>query len=255
MRCVDCHGRHSVCRQCLLSSHVHLPFHRVEVWNGRCFIRSSLFDQGYVLHVGHGNQRCPLNQGDLWEDVDMAEPDNLQGDSLPDIFDGRMGKDVIVVVDSAGVFQHQVAWCTCNNDHPMQLFKDGLFPASFKRPETVFTFRVLDDFYLDAMECTTVARSFYQKIRRMTNSTFPSKVPVSFRKYFIASTNMNQNQNRYRELMRVSRQWRDLVVRKRFGYAHATDDLPGDGDLALFCASCPQPGINLQEGWQEDPDQ
>ena len=59
--------------------------------------------------------------------------------------------------------------------------------------------------------------------------------------------------NRYRELLRVSRQWRDLVTRKRFGFAHDRDKKPGPGDLALFCAACPQPGINLPDGWENDP--
>jgi hypothetical protein len=56
--------------------------------------------------------------------------------------------------------------------------------------------------------------------------------------------------NRYRELMRVSRQWRDLLTRKRFGFGHDTDRIPAAGDLALFCPACPQPGINLPDGWQ-----
>jgi hypothetical protein len=54
--------------------------------------------------------------------------------------------------------------------------------------------------------------------------------------------------------MRVSRQWRDLLVRKRFGYGHETHKTPGNGDLALFCPVCPQPGINLPDNWQDDPD-
>jgi hypothetical protein len=55
-------------------------------------------------------------------------------------------------------------------------------------------------------------------------------------------------------LMRVSRQWRDLLARKRFGYGHEVDKSPGNGDLALFCPACPQPGINLPPNWLEDPD-
>jgi len=27
---------------------------------------------------------------------------------------------------------------------------------------------------------------------------------------------------------------------------------PGPGDLALFFPACPQPGINLPEGWEHD---
>ena len=61
-------------------------------------------------------------------------------------------------------------------------------------------------------------------------------------------------QNRYRELMCVSRQWRDLLVRKRFGFGHETNRLPGNGDLALFCPACPQPDVNLPADWKNDPD-
>jgi len=61
-------------------------------------------------------------------------------------------------------------------------------------------------------------------------------------------------QNRYRELMRISWQWRDLLVRKRFGYGHEMDKIPGNGGLALFCPACPQPGINIPSNWEEDPD-
>ena len=54
--------------------------------------------------------------------------------------------------------------------------------------------------------------------------------------------------------MRVSRQWRDLLVRKRFGFGHETDKVPCEGDLALFCIVCPQPRINLPLGWEENID-
>jgi hypothetical protein len=50
--------------------------------------------------------------------------------------------------------------------------------------------------------------------------------------------------------MRISRQWRDLQARKRFGFGHDTDRTPATGDLALFWPACPQPGINRPDGWQ-----
>lgn len=61
-------------------------------------------------------------------------------------------------------------------------------------------------------------------------------------------------QNRYRELLRASRQWRVLLLKKRFGYGHTKDKVPGKGDLALFCPACPQPGVNLADDWVNDPD-
>jgi len=42
--------------------------------------------------------------------------------------------------------------------------------------------------------------------------------------------------------------------RKWFGLGHERR-LPGPGDLTLFCAACPQPGINTADDWQEEEDQ
>ena len=62
-------------------------------------------------------------------------------------------------------------------------------------------------------------------------------------------------QNRERELRRVSRQWRDLQSRKWFGFGHNETKKPENGDLALFCPACPQPGINLPDDWKNQPEQ
>jgi hypothetical protein len=45
--------------------------------------------------------------------------------------------------------------------------------------------------------------------------------------------------------MRVSRQWRNLVDLKRAGLAHDPSLKYKSGGLAVFCPSCPQPGINV----------
>lgn len=50
--------------------------------------------------------------------------------------------------------------------------------------------------------------------------------------------------DRYRELMRVARQWRQLKTMKWHGFGHRSDN-PSTGELALFCPACPQPGINV----------
>jgi hypothetical protein len=60
-------------------------------------------------------------------------------------------------------------------------------------------------------------------------------------------------QNRYTELLRVSRQWCHLKMMKWFGFGHESDQQLGPGELALFCAACPQPGINMPSNWMEDP--
>jgi hypothetical protein len=86
----------------------------------------------------------------------------------------------LVMVHTTGVFQHRVRWCTCIGcpDRHIQLLQMRLFASSIKRPRTVFTFDVLDHFYVDAMECKTAGHSFFSKLRRLTNNAFPHMVPV-----------------------------------------------------------------------------
>jgi hypothetical protein len=55
--------------------------------------------------------------------------------------------------------------------------------------------------------------------------------------------------------MMVSRQWRDLQVRKRFGFGHDRGRVPHSGDFTDFCPACPQPGINLPEDWYKQENQ
>lgn len=89
---------------------------------------------------------------------------------------------VLVIVDVTGVHEIPVHYCSCagplpvSNDH--QLLDSGLFPATFKRVRTAFTFRVLDDFRLDNLESKTSAYHYYNKLRRLTCPAFPGSVKV-----------------------------------------------------------------------------
>ena len=193
LRCKDCFGQHLLCQNCIITSHNLLPFHRLERWDGCCFQSTSLFDQGFILNVGHGGRQCPLNESytGAWEDF----PDDGSPVDEPNIIqdDGRYF-DVLVLTDIAGIFTHRVSWCTCHGipDKPMQLFQQQIFPASFNRVKSGFTFRVLDHFYLDAMECKTAATSFFQKLRRLTNNCFPKKVQVSIQSVYYSNYSFNR---------------------------------------------------------------
>jgi hypothetical protein len=90
-------------------------------------------------------------------------------------------------VDKSGVHSLSIWYCHCPGalNPAMQLFQAGLFPASFTRPKTAFTFSVLDDFLLDNLECGTSAMNYYSKIRRLTSSIFPLMVPVSQRTFSV----------------------------------------------------------------------
>ncbi|KAG2066573.1 hypothetical protein BDR04DRAFT_1029810, partial [Suillus decipiens] len=56
--------------------------------------------------------------------------------------------------------------CHCPNamSSDIQMFQHEFFPASFNRPKTAFTFRVLDDFLLDNLECSTLVMNYYSKL-------------------------------------------------------------------------------------------
>ena len=178
-----------------------------------------------------GNDEIELDEQD--EEVTMLDSSRRQ----PPTEDSLGGKFVIIV-DSSGVHHLPAIYCNCTGcrPHDEQAMGSGLFPTSFTSISTLFTFAVLDHCRLENLECKTTPYQFYQKLRRMTNSSFPQSVP-----------------NRYAELRRLTRQWRQLKKRKWHGMPY--DPRPrGPGEMAIFCAACPQPGINLKPQWIDDKD-
>jgi hypothetical protein len=92
----------------------------------------------------------------------------------------KVGDPVITIIDRSGVHEIGVRWCCCA-DAPardMQLMAAGLFPATFRNPKTAFTFRVLEEFHLDNLECKTTPSQFFSRLRRLTNDEFPNTVRV-----------------------------------------------------------------------------
>lgn len=393
-RCEDCFGEPVFCTTCCRKSHEHSPFHRVQHWTGKTFVRSALRKTGLTLFMGHGGSPCPsmISTGhglpftppqsvsssvasstssspvhesvslptcddlaqqsplrhaqqhifDLIDDdrpdqfdhfdlstfgpVDDSPPptpppmssppdtpqrsratspsedrsfrqdfDTSQGwqspssdtsetdsnhmgtesegrDSTSDVnallFDDEDGSDDedlefesggiftssmkfprglddngnqwMTIVDITGVHHLPVHFCDCATDiRPYrQLLRLSLYPATYDRPETVFTFRVLEDFHLENLETKASAQRYYAKLRRLTSNAFPQSVP-----------------DRYREFMRIMREWRNLEQRKRAGTHYSKSAPIAPGGLALFCPACPQPGVNLPDGWDTEPDQ
>ncbi|KAG1901134.1 uncharacterized protein F5891DRAFT_979687 [Suillus fuscotomentosus] len=230
--------------------HVRLPFHKISRWNGDFFEESSLTRLGMEYHLGHSGLPCPMNAGgpeeirreekDVFDNnsVDMPVVEEFTDDEDASPIDGTSGHKGmpvvgcivrVTVVDITGIHYLIICFCQCTDapDAEKQLFQMGLFPASFTWPRTTFTFALLDDFALDNVESGTSAMNYYNKLRRRTSSIFPHLVP-----------------DRYRELMRVARQWWQLKLLRWNGFAHSTTH-PKPGELGLFCPTCPQPGINV----------
>ncbi|KAG1888830.1 hypothetical protein F4604DRAFT_1915893 [Suillus subluteus] len=186
------------------------------------------------IHLGHQGKPCPEVTDD-WYDTDDEGDNFAEGQWVPLVNDPR----TTTVVDTSGLHSLMIRFCRCTGalSSDMQLFEIGLFPVSFTSLKTVFTFAVLDDFLLDNLECGTSAMNYYSKLRRITSSVFPHLVP-----------------DRYRELMRVGRQWRQLKQLKWHGFGHEKQK-PKAGELALFCPACQQPrvNVNLAERNVSDP--
>ncbi|KJA15106.1 hypothetical protein HYPSUDRAFT_208167 [Hypholoma sublateritium FD-334 SS-4] len=66
---------------------------------------------------------------------------------------------------------------------------------------------------------------------------------------------LDKTDERYNEEIMVGLQWRHLKMLKRTGRAHDEAGIAArkDGELVVMCPSCPHPGINLPEGWDEVP--
>lgn len=189
------------------------------------------------------------------EDIEYDDDTEIRPNMLPRprVFD-FFGHRFVTVVDVSGIHHLPVVKCTCREGTEEQLhyFELGLFPASYEQIKTVFTFTVLNDFRLSNLECKTSAYQYYSKLRRLTCPAFPKMV-----------------MNRYQELRRLSRQYRNLKLWKMHGRGYVasvpepaeepTENLnsvplaDSKAPLALFCPTCPQPSINLPETWSADP--
>ena len=87
---------------------------------------------------------------------------------------------MLTIVDRSGVFEMEMVFCVCSHEDNQdeQLLQSGLFPATFKQVQTLFSFSVLEDFLKDNLECKTTAQQYYSKLQSMTNRMFPHLVPV-----------------------------------------------------------------------------
>lgn len=51
-------------------------------------------------------------------------------------------------------------------------------------------------------------------------------------------------------------EWRHLKMLKRAGRGHDPErdcSQTREGECALLCPACPHPGINMPEGWEDEP--
>ncbi|KAH6910251.1 hypothetical protein BKA70DRAFT_1100708 [Coprinopsis sp. MPI-PUGE-AT-0042] len=211
VRCGDCWHRVPTCEDCFIAAHSRLPTHWAEVWSiergftTRCDI-SRLHPQPHI-QLGHAGGPCP-----------NSFPDNLRHEFL--------------IVDTNGIHSTRLRFCTCqgSDTHVAQLMKASLFPATFVKPKTAFTFVVLKQFHIHHLESAESAYSFIAALQRFTDSFF-----------------FNDAADPYDQFRDVFKMWKILLAEKHYGHNHNIDTVLVDrprGHLATGCPSCSEQNVN-----------
>ncbi|KAF8157396.1 hypothetical protein BJ912DRAFT_1026998 [Pholiota molesta] len=210
VRCKDCFGGGRLrCNVCMVQTHREAPLHRVERWTGQFFRKETLQALGLRIQLGHGGESCPCPS---------SGPPNF------------------MVFDMSGIHPISIDYCSCPIDNlpdrQTQLLRAGWFPATFSRPNTAFTFDCLNTFHEHTLQGKGNLYDFYYLLTRKTDN---------------AGVWGGHSIDRYKELSRAFRIWRNLMALKRAGRATIQP-----AALIVECPACPHPGRNLpQTGlWQ-----
>ncbi|PBK70546.1 hypothetical protein ARMSODRAFT_1018078 [Armillaria solidipes] len=210
-RCLSCIDGQMLCRACIVELHRGIPFHRVEIWTGSYFKKTTLGDLGLVVQLGH-----KLGQTCL----------------IPAIVHS------FVVIDVDGIHTVRMGFCECTrnveSERYRQLLRSRLWPATTIYPQTAATFRVLNLFQVLSFMSKVSAYEFYHTVARLSDNT-----------------GLHQPPDRYDSFLRIMREWRHLHMLKRFGRGHEQGHIEKTqpGQLALRCPACPHPRLNLPDGW------
>ncbi|KAJ7466564.1 hypothetical protein B0H11DRAFT_1733162 [Mycena galericulata] len=216
-RCADkCWKSPMSCATCIVRKHDDNPFHHIEEWDGKHFRRTSLKQLGLILQT------------------------DLESGSHPCRNATSSSKRELVVVDEHGFHAAIMEFCGCprasDSKVPQdweQLIAVRLFPATWKRPETVFTFSVMRQFHIHSLTSKKSAYDYVRALAKLTDNVFPQDA-----------------KNRYREFQHSFRIWRYLALQRRTGQAHGIDQYVPDrqpGSLTVRCPACPEVGYNITE--------
>ncbi|KAN0134080.1 hypothetical protein V8E53_008085, partial [Lactarius tabidus] len=182
IKCPDYFGSPSYCVVCVPDAHRHSPFHRPLLWTSTHYTQVPEALDAFGLPTPRETPQPeepplePVVSDTHFSRVDHDSDDSSSGRTRT----ATLGNPVFTVVDWYGVFDMEILLCVCpdGGDTCTQLLQSGLFPATFKQIETLFTVSVLEDFLTDNLECKTTVQQYYSKLQIITNKMFPNNVPV-----------------------------------------------------------------------------
>lgn len=147
----------------------------------------------------------------------------------------------MLVLHTNGIHSVAIQYCGCSRAIPqhIQLLRRRLYPASQISVKTCVTFELLRHLHKMALTTKASTYDFYRCLEKSTNGT-----------------GISPPKSRYHALFQMIMQWRHLQMLKWAGIQYNTSGISGiqPGQLAVRCPSCPHPGINLPDGWENVPD-
>lgn len=135
------------------------PLNRIDIpqkWDGQCFQRTTLRDEGLVIQLGHPpGEACAC----------------------------YTTVNEFVVLHVNGIHVLPVRFCACDKVHThgsprQQLLRRQWFPATFEQPQTSATLRLLEHFHLQTLQGKVTIYDYYSALQKLTDNTGLLKVPV-----------------------------------------------------------------------------
>ena len=210
------------------------------------FNRTSLASLGMVIRLGHRGQRCP-------DRYYQAEPN----------------KDIqtVRVLHENGVHLVRIQYCRCgslstfssstgDNSPHQQLWRAGLYPATYKQPRTVASLSVLEMFRILTCEGKINSSAFFTFLRRVGAVVFEEESPVSCQTSPKSYLRAYRLQELTRSWFSLFQDWLYIYTLKQYGeLPRAPNGNHEQGALARFCPACPQPHLgNMDPGWKLRPE-
>ncbi|EJD34504.1 hypothetical protein AURDEDRAFT_76131 [Auricularia subglabra TFB-10046 SS5] len=217
-KCFECFQAPPLCKSCIKDAHTHAPFHEIHEWTGSHLRKVSLSEIGFVIHLGHDG-----------EVHDCGACSSCSRETC-----------TMTIVHGGGIREMNVLPCLCGDSkaegaQAMSLWRAGLFPATFKKPQTAISVEALSNFHVLTLSAKTNATAFCTYLRRRTDYWSRDSVKDRTREFFMSF-------RMYCFLNNLMRNGLDVPA-------------PGQalepGSMAAFCPACPQPEINLDPKWQE----
>jgi hypothetical protein len=105
-------------------------------------------------------------------------------------------------------------------------------------PRTAATFCILRQFHILSFKSKVSAYEFYHSLVHLTNNT-----------------GLLKRKDCYEAFMHMACEYQHVKMLKRAGRGHDPSGIlaTSQGECAVLCPACPQPGKNLPDGWELAP--